>query len=250
MAKMHEILAVEGDLKSTLKKIYDECVGTFEKRTEHYSGFVKRLEMFDSARSTEEVTERRELVDTVPNKLNYVANHAIRFIDAHAQKEWTNQQAKADWIFQGVIIVPAAPATFLLSMETELKSLRAVLEKAPTLQPGVEWVQDKDAGSGVYKTAHPQITMKTEKSLKVVSLTKATDKHPETVEKINTDIPVGRYVATGQSGMLTPAQKSALLANVDELIAGAKQARQRANMVELTKVAPGVAIMKAALTGL
>jgi hypothetical protein len=48
---------------------------------------------------------------------------------------------------------------------------------------------------------------------------------------------VGKVVDTNWSSMISPADKSRLLARTQELLAAVKQARQRANSVETSQVA-------------
>ena len=46
MAKLHELLAVEGDLEGIFKSILDETKHTFSKKPGLFFGFNKKLEMF------------------------------------------------------------------------------------------------------------------------------------------------------------------------------------------------------------
>jgi len=234
MSALHEVLAVDRDLENTAKKVVDEAINTFTKRTEHFTGSMKRLEMFDDSRKKEEEGQQeiRSLTTTVGDKLDYVAEHIIAHIKCTAQKEITNTIASASveiYSDSGLVVLEDLPATLLLAMETRLAHWRRMYEAIPTLQPGVEWVEDPEQGEGIYKAKEDDVKWKTEKTIKAVVLYDATDKHPAQIEKISQDVPVGNYITTRWSGMISPATKSALLKRIDTLIQEFKKARMRAN---------------------
>lgn len=236
MSYLHEVLAVEKDLENVSAKVQEEAIVTFTKKTEHFLGSNKRLEMFDENRRKEEAgfKEVKEIVTTVDAKLDYVSQAFIRYINAMAQKELTNQVAKADIITpEGRTLMFGVPATLLLALEGRLTKLRLVYESIPTLQPGVRWVPDEDMGAGVYRADEAEVRHKTEKVLESKIIVAPTDKHPAQVEKWTEDRPVGQYVNTRWSAMITPARKSKLLGKIDTLIGMVKQARMRANTAEV-----------------
>jgi len=96
--KLHELLAVEGDLENAAKKIMGETIQTFTKKQDHFSAFIRTLTMFDENRQNENTTDRSELTTTVDEKLDYTQLPVVRWFDALLQKEATNQLAKADLV--------------------------------------------------------------------------------------------------------------------------------------------------------
>ena len=141
MPKLHELLAVEGDLEGTYKKIVDEAKVTFDKKGAHFFGVHRRLEMFDED-LPKAPDEHQEMVTTVHDKLEYVNEHVVRYFDAVLQKERTNQDAKADIVVDGVSLAKDLPATFLLGLENKLKNVRSLFQAIPTLPPGRKWEKD------------------------------------------------------------------------------------------------------------
>jgi len=254
MSQLHEVLAVETGLEQAALNVASEAVVTFTKKTDHFTGHVRTLEMFSEDRKKEEAgqEEIKELTTTVPEKLAYVAGHLIRYYDALAQKESTNQVAKADVeLPDGTKFLTAMPVTLLLGLENKLSRLREMYNSIPTLTPGIEWVQDPQARlQGVYKATTPDVSLRTEKDFNYRVLYEATDKHPAQIEKWNVDKAVGQYRREKTSGMLSPAQKSELLGRLDTLIASIKRARMRANTTEVIKVSVGKAIFDYLHTGL
>jgi flagellar biosynthesis chaperone FliJ len=243
--KLHAVLAVDRDLENTAKKIVEEATNTFTKKSERFFAFDKRLKMFDEKREGEENAfhDSREMVTTVVEKLDYVAEHLIRHLDALAQKERTNQDARADVVLPNKrVLLKNVPATLLLSLESRLITWRKMYESIPTLQPGIKWVLDADMGNGIYKEATGQIKSKTEKTIRHKVLYEATKEHPAQIEKWNEDIPVGQYITLMWSGMVSSAKKSELLKRIDEMIAAVKQARTIANSTEVIEFNVGEAI--------
>lgn len=232
MSYLHEVLAVEKDLESVSLKVQEEAIVTFTKKTEHFLGNNKRLEMFDEGRRKEEAgfKEEKQIVTTVDDKLDYVGQAFIKYIDAMAQKESTNQHANSDVVTpSGFVLLQDIPATLLLALEGRLAKLRLVYETIPTLQPGINWAEDTSIGKGVFKASNDEIRHKTEKVLESKIIVAPTEKHPAQVEKWTEDRPVGQYVNTRWSAMITPARKSQLIGRIDLLIGMVKQARMRAN---------------------
>lgn len=236
-AKLHELLAVEGDLEGIFKKIVQETIATFTKKPEHFLSWHKQLQMFDSEREKEQVAaeEHKEMVTTVMEKLDYSKDSMIRYFDAILQKELTNQIAKADLTVDGVVIGKDLPATFLLGMETRLKIVRGIYEAIPTLSPGIRWVEDKESGKGIYKADKAEVKSKTEKTFQSKILVEPTKEHPAQIEKWSENVAIGDFVTERWSGMLSPAEKSQVLKRINDLIQAVKKARQRANTTEVIK---------------
>ena len=237
MSKLHEILAVEGELEGAYKKILEEAKVTFDKKPVHFTGAVKKYEPFDDAqKATDSTEERLEMVTTVHKKLDYMFQHVIRFIDCTAQKDRANQLAKANIEVDGKIFASDVPSTTLLGLESKIKQWRDVIDSVPTLPPGITWEVDENIGKGVYRRKHPEQKFRTAKTFKHTILVAATDKHPAQLEKWQEDINVGKYITESWSGMLTPSEKSEMLGRVDTLARAVKTARQRANCKEVENI--------------
>jgi len=238
MSKLHELLAVEGDLEGTYKKILEETKVNFSKHADRYFGAHQRTELFDDT-APMEADSHKEMDDTVPSKLKYTEGHIIRYLDAVLQKERTNQDARADLVVDSVAIAKEVPATFLLGLETKLKTVRSIYETIPTLQPGVKWEKDETQGQDVYRRTHPEEKFRTKKNMKNHVVAEATKEHPAQVQVYNEDEKVARIVTDTWCGMISPAEKSVLLGRVDTLIRAVKKARQKANTAEVIKTTIG-----------
>lgn len=232
MAKLHELLAVEGDLEGTFKKILQETKKTFSDKPAFFLSWQRELEMFD-VNAPEPPIDRQEMVTTVHDKLTYTNAHVINYFNAIAQKERTNQEAKADLNVGGLVIAKDVPATLLLGLESRLKLLRQTYEAIPTLAPGKKWKKDETLGEHIYVDAEPEEKFKTAKTFQHKVLYQATKEHPAQIEKWEEVENVGKYRQLVWSAMLSPADKSILLGRIDTLIRAVKKARQRANSTDV-----------------
>jgi len=235
MAKLHELLAVDRDLEQRAQKILAETIKVFKDKPALFLGGHKVLEMFDEGRQQEEAAAEthQELTTTVPEKLQYASSVLIKYIDALAQKERTNQDAKADVKVEGKVLLADVPATLLLALESRLVAWRTMFDAIPTLQSGYKWVPDPDLGGNIFRVEPEKITNKTEKSIQHEVIVPATERHPAQVHQYSVEKPIGKYKETVYSGMITPARKSEMLGRVDTLIAAVKKARARANQAEI-----------------
>jgi isocitrate/isopropylmalate dehydrogenase len=247
MSKLHEILAVEGTTEGYFKDAITEMTNLFKNKVNHFNGFTKVLTLHGEEtpeKTAKELaeTENQTLTTTMNSELDYLAGVVTQYIDVIAQKDDANQRAVADITIDGVVIAANVPATTLLSLENKLKQLRPVLEQIPTLQPGTSWQVDETLGEGVYVDQNKQIRTKTKKGFDFKVLTPATDKHPAQIEKWETIEDIGFTTLTRWTSMISVADKSALLKRFDALSKAVKQARQRANEVEVNDVHIGQAL--------
>ena len=245
MSKLHQILAVESDLQTRATKVTTEIVGTFNNNENLFKGKVRSLSIFDKTNSVEaEAIENKEKVNislstTVPENLNFMGCMIAEYYDAIYQKEATNQQANADLVVEGRVLLPNVPVTFLLSMENRLKELRPVIAAIPTLEPAVNWTLDSSQAKPHVFKSPPTFDLKINKVLGFKVLTEATQYHPAQIEKFETTANIGQYTSTDWSGKISSADKARLLQKLDSLIQGCKKARQLANETTLVDTVVG-----------
>lgn len=241
MGKLHELLAVEPDLKGTAERIISETINTFSKKEGHFKRQVRTYQPVDDD-GLKLPDETSEMVTTVPERLDYTWEKVAKYLDAVAQKEVTNTQASAKIEVDGKpLIDKELPATLLLALEGRLKQLREAYNAIPTLEPGEKW--DWDPQTRTYASS-PKDTFKTKKVRKNHVKAEATEKHPAQVEVYTEDMVVGTWTTKKWSGALTSAKKSDLLERIDKLVRAVKQARQRANATEAVSVSVADALSK------
>lgn len=236
MTKLYETLALEGTLDAKQRKIVGEAEDTFKKRTAHFVETFRRVEMYREDQQHLNEDETKELVTTVREKLGYVADIVIPYLDTIYMKERGNQHAVADLVVHNQLIAKDVPATMLLGLESRLAALRVMYDAIPTLAPGRKWELDEtDKRAGVYVDTRDDVRKRTQKMLVHKVLVEPTPQHPAQIEKWFEDVAVGDIVTTTKSGMIQPADKSKMLDRMDALIGAVKQARQRANAITVDK---------------
>lgn len=241
-SKLHQALAVDGELRGNYDKMLAEALKTFKERSAHYQGHSKTYQSLKENDENVQANDIKEPVDTVPSKLKYIQSAIIKHLDCLYQKELANTEAKADLIVEledgtETILEKDVPATVLLNLETKLKEIRSVFEAAPTYDPEKQWFKLEGAADVyVTKAIETYSTKKVEEPLLLIAPTK---EHPGQAKTITVDKNVGKWSTIHKSGALSPLDKSKLLARIDILIQATKRARQRSNDQNIVPVKIG-----------
>lgn len=235
--QLHQLLAVETDLRNKAKIIAEETITTFVKKSDHFDGIQKVF--VASVEDAQQIpSERKEIVTTVSRKLNYAKEDIIKGIDAVISKEETNNSGNAVAELEIGTKKYTLSATSLLALSNQLEIIRNVYKSIPTLDPTKKWNQDTKAGKDIYST-NVEIKYRTEKKPKAIVLYPATKEHPAQTQIAHEDVQVGKYETTYMSGRITPGQKADLINKVEELIIKVKKARAKANQAEVKNMKIG-----------
>jgi hypothetical protein len=236
--KLHQVLAVEDDLRTKSNMILQEAKKTFSSKGDHFDALTKTYTPIVDG-GTQIAPEIKELVTTVKDKLDFTLQSVIASIDAKAVISETNSSntAKAELVIGGKSF-GFLSATSLLDIEKGLVNIRQLLGEIPTLDPTKRWTPNGTSVPNTYITA-PAVSFRTEKTKKSLIQVPATDKFPAQATVYDDEQQVGKYETVYVSGKITPTQKSELLANADILILAVKDARCRANNVEIVDVKIG-----------
>lgn len=233
MTKLHELLAVSNNLEGQAGKCVADLKETFQKK--HHLFNERTVTFQPNTEGAPAVTEEQlDLQTTVTKELTWIAGFLAKLLDVdHAINE-ANTQARADVMLEdGTLLLTNMPATSLLELEKRLKWLHELIGVAPTLDPAKGFQPDAARGVGVYRAREVTRT-RTAKTATPIVLYEATDKHPAQVQLINQDVPTGTIRQLEWSGMLTPAEKAAMLDRCETLTRAVKRARSRANEVPLS----------------
>lgn len=232
---LHEILAVEDSKRGVLTKVSTEAEKQFKDKADRYEGFVRTYEPVD-AEGEKIPPEKKDIGDTVSDKLDFVMKSFTDYVDVSLTKEATNRIAGADLVVDGETLFENVPATGLLFLEKRLKVLRDLFQAIPTLDPAETWEWSNAQNCWVSEI---RTNSKTKKVMKNHVKSEATDKHPAQVEVYHDDVTVGHWEKRRFSGALSVFQKSKLLERLDNLLNATVQARMRANMQPIENVKIG-----------
>ncbi|MCB9567850.1 MAG: hypothetical protein H6710_11690 [Myxococcales bacterium] len=235
---LHEILAVEQEVKANAERARAQLIDSFRTKQSHYTGIRRTFRPFSVDESSgesggERLEAETRLAKTVPDELTAILREVGKAIDLGLQLDEANTRARADIIVDGEVLVADVPATFLLQLERRLKELSAVFKEAPTYDPVRLWSPDASADKKHVLRAEPVTTIRKQRARKYNVMVEATKEHPAQVDIVEVDEPVGEIRSYEWTGMLSVGKKAALLEQLDRLLGAVKQARSRANTVEV-----------------
>lgn len=245
MPKLHESIAVLSGKKAEAEK----------RITEIYHR-VQKPELFDGLQKTYQPLE--EGGEQLPPE-SKLPQAVLRDEVARARKIWAelfdavlavdagNQKAKADLIVDGRVVVKDVPVPTLLFLEKTLDAqVETLVEKLPVPDSAEKWTPDPVKG---YLATEQLKTSRTKKVPKVITLAKATDKHPEQAQLVHEDVQAGLWSTVKYSTKIEASQKEELLARIAKLKDAVKVARERANATEVEAPRMGEEIFKYLLAG-
>jgi hypothetical protein len=232
MPKLHELLAVEGNLKAQADKTRNELMGTFQKKSHHFTEKTVSYKPFDEKEQTV-VESQLDLQSTIVKELRWISEFLTKALDVSYQVAEANTTARADVLLDdGTTLLANIPATALLELEKRAKELHDFITAIPTLDPAKGFKADPERGEDVYR-ARDDKRPRTKKSPRVITLAPPTQQHPAQVQLIQEDVPVGETTTIEWSGLITVAAKGDMLSRVERLARAVKQARSRANEVQV-----------------
>ncbi|MCX4244910.1 DUF7873 family protein [Paraliomyxa miuraensis] len=237
---LHEILAVEQDVKANAERARSQLIETFRTKQSHFTGMRRTFRPFSVDEAAgEEGGERLEaetqLAKTVPEQLEQCLREVGKALDLGMQVDEANTRAKADIEVDGQVLLANVPATFLLQLERRLKEVQAVLKEIPCFDPVRIWSVDPAADKKHVLRAEPVVTIRKKRARKYNVMVEATKEHPAQVDIVEVDEPVGEIRSYDWTGMISTGRKEAVMEQVERLIAAVKQARSRANTVEVDR---------------
>ncbi|HTF66652.1 MAG TPA: hypothetical protein VK638_28610 [Edaphobacter sp.] len=232
MAKLHELLAVESNLKGQAEKCRTDLQSTFANKR-HL--FQQKLVTYtpDDDKQQAETREQSDIQTTVRKEIDWLKRIQVRFIDSAFAIDMANTRAKSDIVLEGGdVLAKDVPATALLQLEKRIKESLEFVKTIPTLDPAKGFQQDHAREAGVYKAREVRKTS-TQKKDKYITITPSTDKHPAQVAKETVDERVGVILEQEWSSLITPVQKANYLERGEELLRAVSKARSRANGEEI-----------------
>lgn len=232
--QLHEILAVEQEIKANAERARGQTVETFRTRQSHFTGIRRTFRPFavdeqQGETGGERLEAETHLVTTVPEELDKMFKTVGQAMDIGYRIDASNTEARADLIVDGETLAKDLPATFLLQLEKRLKEIRIVLKEIPTFDPVRIWNSDAGADKKHVLRAEAVTTIRKQRARKYKVMYEATKEHPALIDIIEVDEPVGEIRAYEWTGMISPGRKTALLEQVDRLATAVKTARSRAN---------------------
>jgi hypothetical protein len=235
--KLHTIIALRDGVKSGKTRALTDAHRTSQKG-DLYEGLTRSYKPKDEDgdRLPDENKNIQVNADTMLNQLVQAVSRDWNLV---ATMDRGNQDARADVSVpvgtsdERMVILRDVPATHLLFMARELDDVYKFVSALPTLDPAQRWHYDENVAANV---TEPAETHRTVKVLQNHVKYPATDKHPAQVDTFTADVVVGYWTLVRRSGALPLERKHLLLQRIDNLRLAVKEARERANEVEVTDV--------------
>jgi len=232
MSKLHELLAVENNLRGQAEQTRKDLINTFEKKKHHFSEVIVTFKS-NKEGVEDKVESQLGLQTTVRKELAWIGEKIAAATDIGYQIDLANTTAKADVILEnGTVILKDVPATSLLQLEKRLKEVQELVMAIPTLDPAKGFEPDPDRGEGIYRARDVE-KPRTEKQFEYVVMVQPTKEHPAQVKELMVDKPIGTILGQEWSSLLTTAEKGEMLDRAESLLRAVKKARSRANEQEV-----------------
>lgn len=236
--KLNQIIAIEKGIKSRHQKEITSLHRMSGQPT-LFNGFTKSYRPKDEE-GDRFPEERNKVQERVANMLSKASRSFSELMDTTATKDIANTAARADVVVNDDVLIPDAPATFLLFLEKQLNDVHTFVSDLPELDEAEEWVED--GASGLQRTA-PFETQKTKKVQEPVVLYDATKEHPAQTQIVTKDVVAGYWTNTKLSGAISKTRKQEILRRVVTLQQAVKFAREEANSIEVEKQKVGQDVM-------
>lgn len=226
--KLFEVIAVEKGVKGRTYSALTELHKKAQK-VEPYNGFSKTFQ--PKAEDGESYPpESRKVTLRAADVLGEIEVQCAEAFDLEARKDRTNMKAKADVVVGGRTIIEGAPVSLLLYLEKQITDVRTMVDSMPTLDENEEW--SPDAATGLQRTS-PAKSHKTRKVQQPIVLFPATEQHPAQTQLVSVDEIAGWWTTVKISGAIPHDEKKGILTRCDRLLKALKQARERANDIEV-----------------
>jgi len=145
-------------------------------------------------------------------------------------QETANQEARADIIIDGGILLAGVPITVLLFFEKQLIDLLTFTKSIPVLPVDKTWKWEQQKGCWV---TDPEITTRTTKLPKVIVKYNATKEHPAQTEMYSEDKITGHWSTIHMSGAVPKTKKDDIINRIEKMQDAVKQAREKANGLDV-----------------
>lgn len=238
--QLHELLAAEKTPLAAWNTLREETLKKLKNVEHYFSGHERSLRMLeDSPENTAEEAKAREskaLATTVTDTLKFALGVWAKHETLQVRKNVANRGAVGSIQWRGLSVAAGLPVDELMGLEARLGQIRELIAAVPTLDATKHWVRADHIAPHVWSLKAAEETTKTEKIVTPIVMSPATDKHPAQVQAVAKDVNVGVFSTMRISGACTAAQKAEALSRIDELITEVRQARVRANQIEVPEV--------------
>lgn len=238
MRKLNQVLAIEKGIKNRVTSRVTQLRNACQK-SGLFNGFSKEFRPKEEGGETFP-PERHDVQFRTGRVQAEVQKHLVELFDITASKDYANCEARANVEADGTVLLENVPVTYLLFLEKQLEHLGTVIDSLPTLDTAVRWKRDEATGQYV---SDEQVTHRTAKVQRPITLAPATKEHPAQTQLVTEDQVIGHWHQRMYSGAMPVEEKEKLQERVVHLQEAVKQAREEANSAEAPPVQVGAKVL-------
>ena len=231
MPKLNQINAIVSGRKAEAEKAITEMYKLIQK-DQLFNGRERTYRPIDEVNGQKQPPESQRVQQRADDLVRQAVVKWTDLWNLIYTQDLGNQQAKADVVVDGKVLLPQVPVTFLLFLDKQVNDLETFISKLPTPDPAEEW--SHDANSGLLRSKSTE-SLRTSKEPTVIVKYEATKDHPAQTELFTKDVPVGTWTQILYSGCITTDKKNAILARINKLQEGVKLAKEQANLQEVER---------------
>jgi hypothetical protein len=225
--KLSQVVALVKDRKEFAKNTLTEAYKAAQKR-DTFDGLVRTFNPIVEGEPVPPLESKRAS-NSVNDLLRKIQSPLKIAFDTVLTQDSGNMVANADLqltLGSKTLDLKSVPATHLLFLEKQLSDLLTFVNALPTLDPNLDWVEDKATGS--YRSL-PSKTVRTRKVQKSLVLLAPTKEHPGQAQMITEDVPVIEVETTVNSGAVPERRKQQWVDRITSLREAVIKAREEAN---------------------
>ncbi len=231
MPKLNQINAIVSGRKGEVEKAITELYKLIQKDT-LFAGRERTYRPMDEVNGQKQPPESQRVQQRADDLIRQAVAKWTDVWNLIYTQDMGNQQAKADLVVDGTVLLAGVPITFLLYLDKQVNDLQTFITKLPTPDPSEEWSHDPNSGLLRSKATE---SLRTSKEPTVIVKYEATKDHPAQTELFTKDVPVGTWTQILYSGSMPSDKKNSALARIAKLQDAIKLAKEQANLLEIEK---------------
>jgi len=231
MPKLNQVNAILAARRGEAEKAVSEIVKLLQKE-QLFNGRERTYRPLDEVNGQRLPPESQKVQQRVDQLIEQASTRWTELWNLVSTQDVGNQQARADIVIDGTVILANVPVTTLLFLDKQLTEVENFVAKLPTPDPSEEWGHDPN--SGLLKSQANE-SLRTQKEPAVFVKYEATKEHPAQTEYYMKDVPVGTWRQILYSGCIQTDRKNAILARLKKLQDAVKHARERANLIDVER---------------
>jgi hypothetical protein len=231
MPKLNQINAIVSGRKGEVEKAVTELYKLIQKDT-LFAGRERTYRPLDEVNGQKQPPESQRVQQRADDLIRQAVAKWTELWNLIYTQDLGNQQAKADLVVDGTVLLAGVPITFLLFLDKQVNDLETFITKLPTPDPSEEWSHDPNSGLLRSKATE---SLRTSKEPTVIVKYEATKDHPAQTELFTKDVPVGTWTQILYSGSIPSDRKNSILERISKLQDAIKLAKEQANLLEIEK---------------